>query len=192
MNWGAGGWGVSLPSRVAGPQHWVGVRKTSDGEDVGHRPAGDRDSVGWDRGGLALCPFPQPSAEGREQWGSSLRALQAGDWGAGCVTVHMGSTSMGLSKGSCAGSRTKNWSAKVGGGVVGQEAARRRAIRVMGVSQGEDVWGVKATGGLHVCECLRHHWLSDTGSRTDFNTAESREVRARGDGVEHDTLKACL
>lgn len=75
---------------------------------------------------------------------------------------------------------------------MGQEAARRRAIRVMGVSQGEDVWGVKATGGLHVCECLRHCWLSDTGSRTDFNTAESREVRARGDGVEHDTLKACL
>lgn len=76
MNWGAGGWGVSLPGRVAGPQHWVGIRKTSDGEDVGHRPAGDRDSVGWDRGGLALCPLPQPSAEGREQWGSSLRALQ--------------------------------------------------------------------------------------------------------------------
>lgn len=78
------------------------------------------------------------------------------------------------------------------GGGVGQEAVRRRAIRIMGVSQGEDVWGVKATGGLHVCECLRHRWLWDTGSRTDFNTAGSREVRARGDGAGHDHVKAFL
>lgn len=79
-----------------------------------------------------------------------------------------------------------------GGGVARQEATRRRAIRVIGVSQGEDVWGVKATGGLHVCECLHQRWLSDTGSKTDFNTAGSREVRARGDGAGHDNLKAFL
>lgn len=177
MNWGARERGVSLPGRVAGQQHWVGIRKTSDGEDVGHRQVGDRDGAGWDWGGLALCPFPQPSAEGREQWGSSLRALQMGDWGAGCVTVDMGSTSVDRRRG-CVQDQEPRTGALAGGGGVARQEATRRAIRVIGVSQGEDVWGVKATGGLHVCECLHQRWLS--GYRLQDRFQHCGEPRGQG------------